>query len=103
MPLEPRTRGAGAPVRIRVGGRLTVNNGDSLMAAAEAGLGIALISGHTVADELKAGRLVALRRHDLPILRRWFVLHRADSPPEGAALTVWRDILDRQGAFLPAA
>ena len=97
--MENFFRGAGFTPRIA----LTSSSNETIKQAVMAGLGIALISGHTVADELKAGRLVALRRHDLPILRRWFVLHRADSPPEGAALTVWRDILDRQGAFLPAA
>lgn len=90
--------GEGAPYA-----EIEMDSNETIKQAVMAGLGIALISGHTVADELKAGRLVTLRRHDLPILRRWFVLHRADSPPEGAALTVWQDILDRQGAFLPAA
>lgn len=81
---------------------IEMDSNETIKQAVMAGLGIALISGHTVADELRAGRLVALRRHDLPIIRHWFVLHRADSPPEGAALTVWNDIRAAQGRFLPA-
>lgn len=81
---------------------IEMDSNETIKQAVMAGLGIALISGHTVADELRSGRLVALRRHDLPIIRHWFVLHRADSPPEGAALTVWNDILSMEGRFLPA-
>ena len=89
--------GEGAPYT-----EIEMDSNETIKQAVMAGLGIALISGHTVADELNSGRLVALRRHDLPIVRRWFVLHRADTPPEGAALAVWQDILARQGQFLPA-
>lgn len=89
--------GEGAPYT-----EIEMDSNETIKQAVMAGLGIALISAHTVADELNSGRLVALRRHDLPIVRRWFVLHRADTPPEGAALAVWQDILARQGQFLPA-
>lgn len=49
---------SGEERHIRVGGRLTVNNGDSLMAAAEAGLGIALLPSFIIGDAIEAGRLV---------------------------------------------
>jgi DNA-binding transcriptional LysR family regulator len=54
-----RLRGAGGEERhVRVGGRLTANNGDSLMAAAAAGLGIALLPSFIVGDAIETGRLV---------------------------------------------
>lgn len=54
-----RLRGANGDERhVRVGGRLTVNNGDSLMTAAAAGLGIALLPSFIIGDALDAGRLV---------------------------------------------
>jgi DNA-binding transcriptional LysR family regulator len=54
-----RLRGpSGEERQIRVGGRLTVNNGESLMKAAEAGLGIAQIPSFMLGDALPAGRLV---------------------------------------------
>ncbi len=66
-----------------------------------AGLGIALISFHTVHDELAHGRLVELHAPGMPILRKWFLLHRTDQLPRGAVATV-RDFIDAQGgAFLP--
>ena len=42
---------------VRVGGRLTANNGESLMRAAESGLGIALIPSFILGDAVTSGRL----------------------------------------------
>ena len=52
----------GTEQRIRVTGRLTSNNGDALLAAALAGLGIIQQPRFIVEDDLKAGRLVPLLR-----------------------------------------
>ena len=42
----------------------------------EAGLGLALVSVHTVEQELVLNRLVKLDVEGLPIMRRWYVAHR---------------------------
>ncbi|WP_323785710.1 LysR family transcriptional regulator [Thalassovita sp.] len=57
-----------------------------------AGLGVALLSAHTVIDELRAGRLALIRAGGLPIMRHWFVLHRSDLRLTGAMQTVWDEI-----------
>lgn len=49
---------SGEERQIRVGGRLTVNNGEALMKAAEAGLGIAQVPSFMLGDTLTSGRLV---------------------------------------------
>jgi DNA-binding transcriptional LysR family regulator len=51
---------SGEERQIRVGGRLTVNNGEALMKAAEAGLGIAMVPSFMLGDAVAAGRLVEL-------------------------------------------
>ncbi len=54
---------------VRVGGRLTANNGDSLVKAAEAGIGIIASPSFIAADALRAGRLVPLLTTEtLPLL-----------------------------------
>jgi DNA-binding transcriptional LysR family regulator len=54
-----RLRGpSGEERQVRVGGQLTVNNGEALMKAAEAGLGIALVPDFMLKDAISAGRLV---------------------------------------------
>ncbi len=51
--------------QVRVGGRLTANNGESLMKAAEAGLGIAMLPSFFLSCALSSGRLVEVLP-DLP-------------------------------------
>jgi DNA-binding transcriptional LysR family regulator len=49
---------SGEERQVRVGGRLTVNNGEALMRAAEAGLGITQVPSFMLGDALVRGRLV---------------------------------------------
>ncbi len=56
---------SGEERQVRVGGRLTVNNGAALMKAAEAGLGISQVPSFMLHDALAAGRLVEVLP-DLP-------------------------------------
>ena len=43
-----------------------------------AGLGLAFISAHTVTLECEVGRMVRLPVTGTPVMRRWFVVHRAE-------------------------
>lgn len=52
-----KTRNGGER-HVRVGGRLTANNGESLRRAAESGLGISLVPAFLLGDSLQTGRLV---------------------------------------------
>ena len=51
---------SGEERQVRVGGQLTVNNGESLVKAAEAGLGIAMQPTFMLGDALASGRLVEI-------------------------------------------
>ena len=67
-----------------------------------AGLGIALISAHTIAAEIADGRLALIDVEGLPIVRQWFVVNRSDRPLSAAA-RAFRDYAQaRGGGFLPA-
>jgi DNA-binding transcriptional LysR family regulator len=59
-PVDRWTFGARGEVGVRVSGNLRANNGDALLAAALAGQGIIHQPSFIVADDLDAGRLVAL-------------------------------------------
>ncbi|MDR6787415.1 DNA-binding transcriptional LysR family regulator [Sphingomonas sp. BE138] len=50
----------GAEVSVRAAGPLAANSGDALVAALEAGLGIARLPGFIVGDALAAGRIVEI-------------------------------------------
>jgi DNA-binding transcriptional LysR family regulator len=51
---------------------------ETIKQAVMAGLGLAFISSHTVSLECEVGRLVRLPVVGTPVIRRWFVVHRAD-------------------------
>jgi DNA-binding transcriptional LysR family regulator len=82
---------------------IELGSNETIKQAVMAGLGVALISAHTIAAELADGRLVTLDIEGLPIVRQWFVLHRADRPLSPAA-RAFHDFARRRGAeFLPKA
>ena len=56
------------------GMELTPN--EAIKQAVEAGLGLGIVSIHTLELELEAGRLVVLDVEHFPILRHWYVVHR---------------------------
>ena len=51
---------------------------ETVKQAVMAGLGLAFISAHSVALECEVGRLVRLPVTGTPVIRRWFVVHRAE-------------------------
>jgi LysR family transcriptional regulator, low CO2-responsive transcriptional regulator len=82
---------------------MEMDSNETIKQAVIAGLGIALISQHTVSHELSEGRLVALKLPGLPIVRQWHAIRRADKlllPPAQAML----DFLGKEGSrYLPDA
>jgi LysR family transcriptional regulator, low CO2-responsive transcriptional regulator len=84
-----------APVGMELGSNETIKQ------AVMAGLGIALISAHTISAEVAERRLVCLDIEGLPILRHWYVVCRSDRRLSPAA-RAFRDFAEARGAeFLP--
>lgn len=81
---------------------MEMGSNETIKQAVMAGLGIALISAHTVAAELKDGRLKALDVEGLPIRRAWFVVKRRDKRLLPAAAALWEFLINEGARFLPA-
>lgn len=88
--------GGGTPYRL-----IEMESNETIKQAVIANLGIAMISQHTVTEELRSGRLVALDADTLPIRRQWYLLHRADLDLSPTLQSVFGHISDQKGAFLP--
>jgi DNA-binding transcriptional LysR family regulator len=56
-------------------GSMEMSSNETIKQAVMAGMGISLLSAHTVGLELKAGKLVLLDVAGLPIVRDWYVIH----------------------------
>lgn len=81
--------------------RIEMTSNETIKQAVIAGLGIALLSLHTVTDEVRAGRLALLRGPGLPIMRHWYLVHPAASPLSAAAERLHRAVVALGGSYLP--
>ncbi|RJE85301.1 LysR family transcriptional regulator [Paracoccus onubensis] len=81
---------------------IEMSSNETIKQAVISGLGIALISGHTVAYELQMKRLVTLNVVGLPILRTWYVITPRDVPLSIVAQRVREWLLENAARFLPA-
>lgn len=106
-----RERGSGTRLLMdrfleRIGGGrhfdiVEMGTNETIKQAVMAGLGIALISGHTCLAELKDGRLAALPATGLPFIRQWFLIHRSDRTLTKAAATLKEFILASRHRLFP--
>ena len=60
------------------GATLEMSSNETIKQAVMAGMGIAFLSAHTAALELETGRLAQLRVGGTPVMRKWFVVRRAE-------------------------
>lgn len=78
---------------------LQMDSNETIKQAVMAGMGIALLSLHTIALELEAKRLVVLDVESLPVIRRWYIAHRTGKRLSPAAVA-FRQFLLEEGAVL---
>ena len=83
------------------GSSLEFGSNETIKQAVMAGLGIAVISAHTVAAELKEKRLVALDVKGTPINRKWFVVKHANKRFLPSAQALWNFVARNGKHYLP--
>ena len=59
-------------------GSIEMTSNEAIKQSVEAGLGLGVVSVHTVELELEVGRLKILNVKSFPIMRRWYVVHRKE-------------------------
>ena len=70
---------------LELASHMEMNSNEAIKQAVMAGLGLGVVSRHTVRLELAAGALVELPVEGFPLLRQWYLVHRADRPMSHAA------------------
>lgn len=88
--------GGGRPYQM-----IELGSNETIKQAVIAGLGIALISAHTVVAELETGRLAAIPLDGLPIMRQWFLVRRSGESLSPVCGRFQEFVLGLNGAFLP--
>jgi LysR family transcriptional regulator, low CO2-responsive transcriptional regulator len=81
---------------------LEASSNETIKQAVLAGMGVAFLSRQTVSFELQARRLVELNVEDLPVMRRWYLVHRADKRLSPAA-AAFKTFLLSEGEGLMAS
>lgn len=71
---------------------LFMSSNEAIKQAVGAGLGLAIVSRHTIALELEAGRLAELSVEGFPLLRKWYLVRPAHKRFSTAA-QAFRDFL----------
>ncbi len=79
------------------GGVFEMGCNETIKQATMAGMGVAFISEHTIGLELAVGKLVKLPVRGTPVLRDWYVVHRAEKQLLPIT-TAFRDFLVAGGA-----
>jgi DNA-binding transcriptional LysR family regulator len=80
---------------------IEMGSNETIKQAVMAGLGIALISAHTIALEVELGRMVVLDVEGMPIRGEWFLVSRADHVLTPAMAAFQNFLVSRGGSFLP--
>jgi len=74
---------------------------ETIKQAVMAGIGIALISAHTVAAELAASRLISLNVNGLPINKKWFVVKHKNKRLLPSSQALWDFFVHSGKNYLP--
>lgn len=80
---------------------MEIGSNETIKQAVMAGLGIALLSAHTVIPEISDGRLRIIPVFGFPVMRDWFVVRRQDRRFLPAAQTLWDSFASSGEGFLP--
>jgi DNA-binding transcriptional LysR family regulator len=104
---EPGSGTRGLLERLFAEHRLPLNvsmempSNETIKQAVQAGMGISLLSLHTIGLELKTRHLVVLDVQGLPIVRDWHVVHLAAKRLSPAAQAFKEFLLSSAGRFVP--
>jgi DNA-binding transcriptional LysR family regulator len=88
--------GEGLPYRA-----IEMGTNETIKQAVMAGLGVAIISAHTIVPELAAGRLATLALEGMPIHRKWYLIRLADGEISPVAAAFRKFLLELEGDYLP--
>ncbi|VFU07501.1 HTH-type transcriptional regulator CbbR [Methylocella tundrae] len=88
---------APSPPRVHI----EIGSNETVKQAVMAGLGLTLISAHTVEAEVAEGRLAILDVVGMPIMRQWFAVRHGGRELSPAAKTMWDFVVSDGRGFLP--
>jgi DNA-binding transcriptional LysR family regulator len=81
---------------------MEMETNEAVKQAVQAGMGLGILSLHSIELELETKRLAVINVEDFPLMRSWFVAHRSHKRLSGAA-TAFKDfLLTEAKSIIPA-
>ena len=80
---------------------MEMSSNETIKQAVMAGLGVAFLSGHTIATEVEMGRLAILDVLGLPARRQWQIVRHSGKQMMPASAALWAFLKDEGPLFLP--
>ena len=80
---------------------MEIGSNETIKQAVMAGLGIALISSHTISAEVEDKRLAILKVKEMPVVRKWYVVKQKTKKLLPAAQAFWDFIATHGSDFFP--
>lgn len=80
---------------------MEMRSNEAVQQAVQAGLGLGIVSVHTLALELETGRLVVLDVEAFPIMRQWYIVHRSSKRLSPVAQAFRTFVLEEAVALWP--
>lgn len=81
---------------------MEMETNEAIKQAVQAGMGLGILSLHSIELELETKRLAMLNVEHFPLLRHWFVAHRSNKRLSIAALAFKEFLLTEAGAIISA-
>jgi DNA-binding transcriptional LysR family regulator len=83
---------------------MELSSNEAIKRAVEVGLGLGIVSIHTLELELETGRLVMLEVESFPIPRHWHLVHRRGKRLSPVAMTFREFVLrEARGLVIPVS
>ena len=76
---------------------VVMTSNEPIKQSVEAGLGVGIVSAHTIKLKMEVGRLRTLKVRRFPIMRRWYVMHRTGKRLSAAANAFKAFVLSEAG------
>jgi len=81
---------------------MEMNENEAIKQSVQAGMGLGVVSIHTIELELETNRLVILNVEDFPIMRHWYLVHRKDKRLSPVAQSFKQFVLSEAKQFVKA-
>ncbi len=86
---------------VRLTAGMEMRSNEAVQQAVQAGLGLGIVSLHTLALELETARLVVLDVEAFPIMRQWYIVHRSGKRLSPVALAFKVFVLEEAVSLWP--